>query len=97
MTQWVSSLLLLSSSPLTSHLIGWRASHYAIPPFQSPPQTPPPPSYSFPLNANQAWSIKSSLLIWRPYQDDMDSGFILTVPSIYPLYDHLPCSFIIDP
>src|SRR5688572_13287179 len=82
MTQWFSSLLLLSFSIFTSHLLGWGTSNYAIPPLQSSPAIPS--SASFPLNADQAWSVKSSLLVWRPYQDDIDSGFTLTIPSITP-------------
>lgn len=81
MAHWSHRFLLLSSA-FVSHLVGWGTSNYAIPPLQTSPAIPS--SASFPLNADQGWFVSPSLLVWRPYQDDIDSGFSLTIPSVTP-------------
>ncbi len=81
MTKWFCSLLLLSSSTVLTTLQGWGTSDYVIPSLQPPAHQAPPSSISFPLNEDQEWFVKPSLLVWRPYQDDIDSGFTIAVPA----------------
>jgi len=81
MNKWFASLLLLSSSIATSNLEGWGNSDYKIPSLQSPPPPPPLHEVSFPLNIDQEWFVKPSLLVWRPFQDQIDSGFTSVMDS----------------
>lgn len=78
MTKWFSGLLLL-----TSTAFGWGSSEY-FPPSTQPPSEPTLATLSFPLNPDQEWFVKPSLLVWRPYQDDIDTGYTLSIPSVFP-------------
>ncbi len=82
MTKWFSSLLLLSTCISTS-VFSWGNSNYTPPSIQPVPG-PTLADVSFPLNADQEWFVKPSLLVWRPYQDDIDTGFTLAMPSLSP-------------
>ncbi|MGD0664166.1 MAG: Lpg1974 family pore-forming outer membrane protein [Rhabdochlamydiaceae bacterium] len=80
-TKWLSSLTLLSAT-----LHGWGNSSYKTPTLQTPPPLPLSDA-SFPLNTDQEWFVKPSLLVWRPYQGDIDTGFTQTTTSTAPLKD----------
>lgn len=84
MTKWFSSSLLLSTCAFTTAVFGWGPSDYT-PPSLQPEPSPTLAVLSFPLNDDQAWFVKPSLLVWRPYQDDIDSGYTLSVPSLSPI------------
>ncbi len=83
MPKLYASLILLSSS-LISTLLGWGTARYT-PPTLDPPAAPTLNISTFPLNEDQEWFVKPSLLVWRPYQDDIDTGFTLTIPSTDPV------------
>ncbi|MBP7074738.1 MAG: hypothetical protein KBA81_05065 [Rhabdochlamydiaceae bacterium] len=84
MTKRFSSSLLLSTCLLTTALSGWGNSDY-VPPSVMPTPGPTLDVTTFPLNEDQEWFVKPSLLIWRPYQDDIDTGFSLKTPSNAPV------------
>lgn len=85
MTKRFCSSLLLSSCLFTTVLSGWGNAEYT-PPSLVPAASPTLDVTSFPLNADQEWFVKPSLLVWRPYQDDIDSGFTLAFKSIQPIF-----------
>ncbi len=84
MTKRFCSSLLLSSCLITTALSGWGNAEYT-PPSLLPTPDPAPTTLTFPLNDDQAWFVKPSLLVWRPYQDDIDTGFTLAIPSTAPV------------
>ncbi len=84
MTKRFSSSLLLSTCLLTTALSGWGNSDY-VPPSVMPTPAPTLDVTTFPLNEDQQWFVKPSLLIWRPYQDDIDTGFSLKTQSTSPV------------
>lgn len=80
MTKRFCNSLLLSSCLFTTALSGWGNGEYT-PPSLIPAAHPTIDVTSFPLNADQAWFVKPSLLVWRPYQDDIDTGFTISTSS----------------
>src|SRR5271169_2917049 len=68
MKKWIYSIPLLVL--LSSELTAWGKPRYAL---ETPPATGPGVN-NFPLQQDQAWYVKESLLIWHPYEDDIDFG-----------------------
>jgi hypothetical protein len=78
------NLLLLSAALFPTMAHAWGTEGYVQPGLQSPPSLISKPETSFPLNADQEWSLKPSLLVWKPYQDDIDSGYTEVISSVLP-------------
>jgi hypothetical protein len=68
MNKWFKGLTLISILMLEVQAdSGWT-----LPALQPPPDQP---TINFPLNPDQGWIVKPSLLVWRPNQQDTDIGF----------------------
>jgi hypothetical protein len=87
MTRNFRQLLLLSSIAMATALHGWGSSDYVSIPLQTTPAFSS--ASSFPLNADQAWFVKPSLLVWRPYQDDIDPGSTILLSSLSPMEEKI--------
>lgn len=81
MTKWFTSLLFLSTSISTT--FAWGSANYTPPSIQPVPG-PTLAEISFPVNPDQGWFVKPTLLVWRPYQDDLDTGFSQATVSTSP-------------
>ncbi len=71
MNKWIASISLISLLMIEGEASGWGGNGYVLPNLQTSPELP---SIDFPLNADQAWFVKPSYLIWRPSQEDTDIG-----------------------
>lgn len=70
MKQWLCTFSLFTLLSTSSDLQAWGKPRY---PIETPPQTAPA-AKEFPLREDQGWFVKESLLIWHPYEDDIDFG-----------------------
>ncbi len=85
MTKSFSGFLILSSSLWLADLSGWGSAEYIPPSLPAPAETPLSVQ-TFPLNKDQEWFVKPSLLVWRPYQDGISSCATIVIPSINPTF-----------
>jgi hypothetical protein len=70
MVRLLCTSLLLSLFTSIAH--GWGNTDQTLPPLHQ--------AFNFPLSNDQAWFVKPALLIWKPYQDEIDSGFTMLMP-----------------
>ena len=71
MTKGLQRFTLLSGLLIQSSMFSWGTASYVTPNLQTPP---PSSSPNFPMNDDQGWYVKPSMLIWRPFQGDVDAG-----------------------
>jgi hypothetical protein len=74
MSRWIRTLTLFSLAAYSSNLLGWGNGQRPL-----VLDTPQPPRKDFPLQENQGWYTKESLLIWKPSEGGLDYASHLSV------------------
>lgn len=88
-TKWISALTFAALFSTPSQVLSWgTSSNPQIPEDVEMSSSDYSPAYeasnlNFPLNEDQDWLVKGALLIWKPYEDDVDTGIRLKAIDLF--------------